>query len=542
MADALSLAPVHFARAKKARRADRADPPPAPLAATPERERVPPLAKLLLACAAVMALFAWMRLIAPLPWSYDEYYHLGLARQMRSGLRIPSFHWTPFSILYDRFADGEPLFHLLLMPFAGLPLKTAAVLGALLGQLFLVAAFAAALWIVRAPRPWWFVAALGGLGTLFAQRLEMCRPQVWMIGFAVLVAALLVERRWKALAVACALFGLAHTAGWIAIPLAVCWSLSGLLVPGDPRRREPGAPAEPRFPWQPVAAAAGGWLAGQLIHPEVPWNFHLIAVSNFVIPFQAAAGTDAALRSQLGTELAPPGLDILREQWPAFLAPLLVAFELLREPRLRSRATLTVGLTALAFLVAGSFAIRRFFELGAPLALLALALVLRERRDRGLPPLLAGWWRGAAALAIALSTLWTVTALRAYGFGEASQPLAMSRWLAAHGAPGERVFTAQWADSAPLFYSAPQLQSLVALDPTAFYLKDPQLFALYVKVVSGDDPDPARTIRERFAARWVTIQPDLFPQLLTRLGRTPGVEAVFGGDGYMVVDLSKRKP
>jgi hypothetical protein len=115
----------------------------------------------------------------------------------------------------------------------------------------------------------------------------------------------------------------------------------------------------------------------------------------------------------------------------------------------------------------------------------------------------------------------------------------MSRWLAAHGAPGERVFTAQWADSAPLFYSAPQLQSLVALDPTAFYLKDPQLFAIYEKVASGVDADPARTIRERFGARWVTILPQLFPQLLTRLGQSPGVEAVYGGDGYMVIDLGK---
>jgi hypothetical protein len=533
MSAALPLTAARFARAGKTR-TGRAEEPPVPAAAAPGRERVPPLAKLLLACAAVIALFAWMRIAAPLPWSYDEYYHLGLAREMRSGLRIETFHWTPFSIMYDHFADGEPLFHLLLMPLAGLPLKTAGVLGALLGQIFLVGAFAAALAILRAPRPWWFVLALGGLGTLFAQRMEMCRPHVWLIGFTLLVTALLVERRWKALAVVCALFGLFHTAGWIAIPLAACWSLSGLLIGRDPRET-----GERRVPWQPVAAAAGGWLLGQLVHPEVPANFYLIAVSNFVVPFQATAAASADLHPLLGGELAPPGLDVLRDQWPAFLAPLLVAYLLLSEPRLRSRATLTSGLTALAFLIAGSLAIRRFFELGAPLALLALALVLRERRDRGLPPLLPGWGRGTAALAIALGTLWTVKALRANDFGVVSPPLEMSRWLAAHGAPGERVFTAQWADSAPLFYSAPQLQSLVALDPTAFYLKDPVLFAAFVRVVSGADPDPARTIRERFHARWVTIPPEYFPQLLARLGQSPWTTAVFGGDGYMVIDLGR---
>ncbi len=77
-------------------------------------------------------------------------------------------------------------------------------------------------------------------------------------------------------------------------------------------------------------------------------------------------------------------------------------------------------------------------------------------------------------------------------------------------------------DSAPLFYYAPQLQSLVALDPTAFYLKDRKLFDTYVNVVSGQDPDPARTIRETFGARWVTIPPALYPQLLARISTPPG--------------------
>lgn len=528
MPDAAVLPQARFARAsKKARRAPQAAQP----AVEARPDRVPPLAKLLLACAAVVAAYAWVRLAAPLPWSYDEYYHLGLAREMLTeGLRITSFRWTPFSFTYDHFADAEPLFHLLLMPFARLSLEAAGVLGAILGQVFLVGSFAAALWITRAPRPWWIVLGLAGIGTLFAQRMEMCRPHVWLIGFSVLAAALLVERRWKALFAACALFALTHAAAWIVIPLALLWSLSGLALPP--------APGERRVPWQPVAAAAGGWLLGLLLNPDVPENFRLLAITNFVIPFQATGAGNALLHSQLGTELSPPGIAILAAQWPAFLAPALVAFALLARPRLRSRATLTVGLTSLAFLLAGSFAIRRFFELGAPLALLALALVLREWRDRGEPPLVPGWERMAAALAIAVGALWTFAGLRAEGQGGAA-PLGMANWLGEHGAAGERVFTAQWGDSAPLFYAAPQLQSLVALDPTAFYLKDPKLFATYVGVVSGEDPDPARTIRERFGARWLTIPPALYPQLFSRIAHTPGAQALYSDENYWVVDLGK---
>lgn len=516
-----------MSRAKKARRSQKAVPMPA--AAAP-RDRIPPRLKLILAAAAVVLLFFALRLEAPQPWSYDEYYHLGLAREMRSGLRIESFRWTPFSILFDRFVDSAPLFHLLLLPVATLPLETAGLLGAFLGQVFLVGSFAWALWSLRVPRPWWFVLALPALGTLFVQRLEMVRPHVWLIGFSALVVALLVERRWKALFVVCALFALTHTAGWIALPIAILWSLSGLAVRDEPDGR--------RIPWQPLAAAAGGWLLGQLVHPEVPANFRLFAISNFVIPFQATTAGDAALRSQLGTELSPLEPALLLEQWPAFIAPSVVLASLLFQPRLRSRATLTAGLTALAFVVAGSLVIRRFFELGAPLALLALALVLRERRDQGLPPPMPRWGRMLAGIGIVLGTLWTVGALRSYGYGRTSPPREMARWLGEHGAAGERAFTAQWADSAPLLYFAPQLQSLVALDPTVFHAKDPGLFQTYVNIVEGRHPDPARAIRERFGARWVTLwRMPVYQRLAVQLYKTPGAEVVFRDDDYWVIDL-----
>jgi hypothetical protein len=498
------------------------------------RERLPALAKLILACAAVIGLLFALRASAPLPWSYDEYYHLGLAREMRSGIRIESFRWTPFSILYDHFVDGAPLFHMLLLPVAGLPLETAGLLGCLFGQIFLVGSFAWALWALRVPRPWWFVLALPVLGPLFAQRLEMLRPHVWLIGFSVLVVALLAGRRWKALFVVCGLFGLTHTGGWIAIPLAVLWSFSGLAAREEPDGR--------RVPWQPVVAAAGGWLLGQLVHPEVPANFRLFAISNFVVPFQSTAAGDAALRSQIGAEMSRPAWGVLAEQWPAFLAPAIVLVFLLFQPRLRSRATLTAGTAALAFLAAGSLAARRFLELGAPLALLALALVIRERRDRGFLPLLPRWGRAMAALVLLIAGVETVGTLRVNDFGLASPPLGMARWLGEHGAPGERVFTANWADSSPLFYCAPRLQSLVALDPTVFYLKDPQLFQLYAGIVAGRHPDPARAIRERFGARWVTIPWRRYRRLTLRLDSSPGVTRVYKDRDYLVMDLGGPTP
>lgn len=382
------------------------------------------------------------------------------------------------------------------------------------------------------PRPWWLVLAVPALGPLFIQRLEMCRPHIWLIGFSVLVLALLVSRRWKALFVASALFGLAHTGGWIVIAFAGLWVALGL-VSRD-------GTGEARFPWQPLAAAAGGWLVGQLVHPEVPANFRLFVMSNFVIPFQATGAGDAVLQAQLGTEISRPELDVLLDQWPAFIPPAILALALLFQPRLRSRATLTVAIFALAFLLAGSFFARRFFELGAPLALFGLALVLRERRDQGLPPVMPRWGPVLAGIAILLGTLWTVAAVRVLGFGTSSPPRGMAQWLGGNGSAGERVFTAQWADSAPLLYHAPQLQSLVALDPTAFYAKDPRTFENYVRIVEGRHPDPIRAIRNRFGARWVTVwKMPVYRALAFQLYNKPGSRLIYQDDFYQVYDLGK---
>jgi hypothetical protein len=198
---------------------------------------------------------------------------------------------------------------------------------------------------------------------------------------------------------------------------------------------------------------------------------------------------------------------------------------------------------ALGYLFVGSFFLRRFFELGAPLSLLALALVLREREVQGLTRRLPRAGPVLAALAILLGGYWTYGAVRSQGLGVSSPPREMARWLGQNGAPGERVFTAQWADSAPLFYSAPQLQSLVVLDPTFFYVKDPRLFELYVRIVQGRHPDPARVIRERFGARWVTIwKAPVYRGFALRLAETPGVLIPFDTREYMVLDLGISPP
>jgi hypothetical protein len=493
---------------------------------------------LLAAGGAAALFFLLLRLAARAPWSYDEYYHLALARLLRADPRLTSFPWTPFSVLAERFADKEPLFHLLLAPASGLPVEDATLAGAVAGQLALIAGFAWSVWRLRLPHGPWLLVGLTALGPMFALRVEMCRPHTWLTAATlVFLTLLLAGSSWQPLAAAAALAGLAHTGGWIMTAYAAVWLAAGWWRDADGDLPRPAG-------WRrltPVLAAAGGWLAGQLVHPNLPENFRLFALQNFVVPYQSAAG-DPALRSQLGAELVAPGALVLAEQWPAFIAPLWALGLLARQPRLRRRSTLTAVAIALGFLAVGSLFLRRFFELGAPLALWALGVVLRERREALAPPARRGRVVPAlAAVAIAAGSLWTVVGVRVLGFGAVSPPRAMAEWLGRNGAEGERVFTAQWADSAPLLYSAPQLQSLVALDPTFFWVEDPVLFHAYVAIIQGRNRDPARAIRERFGARWVTLwRAPAYAALARQLERSPGVTVAFEDPHYRVLDLGRR--
>jgi hypothetical protein len=508
------------------------------------------VAALVLAAVAVVLFFSSARMGARAPWSYDEYFHLGMARQMRTHFPLRHFPWTPFSLMSDEFADGVPLFHVALMPLAGMPIEEAGLAAVIAGQVFVACCLGVALWRLKVRRPWAYLLGLTTLGSLVAMRLDMCRPQLLLIGFSLLCVGLLVtEARGWVLGIVCAVFALSHAGAWIAMFYAAVWGAAGWLVPAAQARGRRDAPQPGaggvggvrRFLWQPLVWVAAGWLVGQVVHPNFPHNLRLMAMVNLEVPFEASPAGNAALRSQIGEELSPPGLALLGEEWTIFAVPLVVALALLREKRLRTRVTLATALVAVGFLVLGAVAMRRMMELGAPLALLALAALAAERQRQGLGALLGSWTAMTAGLALMIGALWTATTLRSHGLGEVSQPQEMARWLGEHGRAGERVFTAQWADSAPLFYSAPQLQSLVALDPTMFFAKDPRLFQEYVDLIQGRRAAPAQVIRERFGARWVTIwKAPVYEQFAERLVQDRKVSLVYKDSHYLVADLGAR--
>ena len=228
------------------------------------------------------------------------------------------------------------------------------------------------------------------------------------------------------------------------------------------------------------------------------------------------------------------------DQWPALLAAVVLLFLVATRPGWRRPQVLVIAGLAMLALLTGLFLWLRFFELGAPLALLAIAVGSRmpgnpARRKPSKAALV-----GVAAL-ILVGTLFTFNRVHNhYRTGQFALPRGMAEWFAANGRPGDRVFTANWADSAPLFYYAPQVESLVALDPTFFLIADAERFRLYADIVMGRGLDPVRDIRESFGARWVTVW--RFPAhkaIATRLLRSGQASVAFADPYYLVIDLGE---
>jgi hypothetical protein len=366
----------------------------------------------------------------------------------------------------------------------------------------------------------------------------MCRPHHGEVGFSILFLGLLLsEAPPLALGAVAAVFGLSHTSGWMPIAFATMWLLVALFDPDAPPRRR----------WLDVVATGVGWLVGQCLHPAFPYNLHLMWIQNFTVLSKATAG-EQALRSQIGSEIQPLQSRLVPDQWPALLAAAVLLVLVATRPQWRRPRVLFIAGLAMLALFTGLFLWLRFFELAVPLTLLAIAvgsqspsLSPASPAARRRAPLRASkapvWW---AAGLILVGSLFTFSRLRQYHVGQLAPPRPMAEWLAKHGRQGERVFTANWADSAPLFYYAPHLQSLVILDPTFFLLADPERFRLYVDIVEGREAEPARAIRERFGARWVTVwKGPGYKTFATRLVRSGEATMAFADPFYLVLDLGE---
>ncbi len=453
------------------------------------------------------------------PFDADTAYHAAVGQLIREHGMLHSFPWTPFSILADRYADKELLFHLFFVPLAGLSYVTAAkIVGTVSGGVLLLALYL----VLRAERVRfagvWALVPLAASGYFFF-RFALVRPFVLSIALTVVMLWAYSRGRLAVAALCSALFPWLYVAFW-QLPLL-------LLIAAETARYF----SEKRIAWKPAAVTAGGIVLGVLIHPNTA---NLLSVSWINMTEMFVRNTlEGRAGFSMGQELEPFTL----AQWGKWFVPGVVMAVSSCILCWRGYRKKDLDVTTLAFTFAalgfGVLTIKsgKFEEYFVPLSVLAAALSARRLPFKYLPQAVLA----AALVCTAALSLDSITVLSKRGVDVEPEITATLQQLIP---PGSQVFTSEWLITGPLMLMLPERRFIVGLDPTFFSAKDPELYKLWYELPREAPPGAARTIRGRFGARYVVLlgRPE-WQKFLDRLSGEPGVRILLMTSTWMVFYL-----
>jgi hypothetical protein len=450
------------------------------------------------------------------PWDADTAYHAAVGQLIRDHGILRSFPWTPFSWLSDHYADKELLFHLLFIPFLGLGWITASkivgtVLGAgLLSLLYLVLRAEK----VRFAGLWALLPLVAS--DVFLFRFGLVRPHLMSIPLAVIVLWAAARGRLALLAAAAAIYPWAYVAFW-QLPLVLLVAVEGArLLSGESIR------------WKPAAAVLAGLLTGWALHPNA-WN---LMEFNWII--MADVLFRAAWQSREGIELGLEFLPFSATQWGRWLLACTImaatAFFVAWRNRKTEPTILAFAFSAVAF---GLLTLRtaRFAEYFIPFSAAAMALASRSIPWRNLPIAVFG-------ISLLYSGVPLAETLQGLGSRNELIPPSSASWLRQQIPAGSQVFTTEWGHTGTYMLALPDRKFIVALDPTLFLVKDPELYRIWFTIPRQPRAGMAETIRQRFGARYViSYSDDRFDRFYDLLETEPGVRTLLVTDRLMVYDL-----
>ncbi len=115
-------------------------------------------------------------------------------------------------------------------------------------------------------------------------------------------------------------------------------------------------------------------------------------------------------------------------------------------------------------------------------------------------------------------------------------PQQLAQWMRERIPAGSQVFTTDWGHTGTLMLALPDRKFIVALDPTLFLIKDPELYRLWYELPRHPVPGVAGIIRKRFGAQFVIgfLDEQFFP-FYFQLSSEPGVRTLLLSDNYWVV-------
>jgi hypothetical protein len=453
----------------------------------------------------------------PYPVDGDTAYHFAVGKLIRKYGILHSFPWTPFSWLSEHYADKEFLFHLLFVPLDRFDLITASrIVGTVAGATALSTLY----FILRSesvefPGLW---ALLPLTSTVFLCRLALVRPHVFSIALALTLIWAASRRRLVPVFIVALIYPLSYVAFWQMTLLLIVAVEGGRLLSGE------------RAEWKPAAAALCGILLGVALHPN---SMNLLRI-NWIHMSDVFLGS--TWKGKAGFDMGMEILPYSPRQWVQFLTPAVLtagaALILSWKNRKEDALALAFSLAALGFgvLTVGS---ARFLEYFVPLAVAALAVAARPVKMRFFTPAVFG-----------VSLLYVIVVASGPIFllvsGEEKVPAADAQIFRQVIPVEAQVFNTEWDLTGALMLALPERRFIVALDPTLFYLQDPELYAIWYRLPREGSEGAAEMIRQRFGSRYVlsTNRSD-YGAFYDRLSGDPTVRTLMVSDKWVLFDLGE---
>jgi len=449
------------------------------------------------------------------PWDTDTAYHVVLGKLIREHGILHAFPWTPFSWLADHYADKELLFHLLFVPLASVNWIIAAkIVGTLTGTALLLAIYL----ILRSAgvrlAGLWALVPLSA-SVIFIFRFALVRPHLLSITLAFLYLWAAARGRLVILAAVSAIYPWAYVAFW-QIPFLLLLALeTALVLSGE------------RLQWRPAAVTIAGLTLGVVLHPNATNLLHLNWVQMVDVLFRNLFNVREGF--DMGGEFLP--LPVAAWVQGLLISVLMIIAAVVYAWRNRRKDTMSL---AFAFAALGFFALTirtaRFLEYFVPFSAAAMALISRWVR-----------WRFLLQAILGASIIYTgwVGSNTLLNLSKApnNMPLQVASILQEQIPTGSQIFTTDWEETGILMLTLPDRHFMVALDPTFFYLKDPELYRLWYRLIHQAPPGLALTIRQRFRARYVLglNKPKWF-RFYNRLGSEHGVRTLLVSQ-WILLDL-----
>jgi len=461
-----------------------------------------------------------LQLYISYPLDNDTAYHVAIGKLIREHGILHAFPWTPFSWLADHYADKELLFHLLFVPLAGVNWIIAAkIIGTLTGATLLFAIYL----ILRSEgvrlAGLWALVPLSA-SVMFIFRFGLVRPHLLSITLALLYLWAASRGRLVMLFVVSAIYPWAYVAFW-QIPLLLLLALETALVLSGKQ-----------FQWRPAAVTLAGLTLGVVLHPNAMNLLHLNWYQMVEVLFRNILNVREGF--DMGGEFLPLPI-------PAWVQGLLVSVLMTISAIVyawRNRRKDTMSL-AFAFAALGFCALTirtaRFLEYFVPFSAVAMALISPSVR-----------WRFLLHVTLGASIIYTgwVGANTLLNMSRApnNMPLHVASILQEQIPTGSQIFSTDWDDTGVLMLTLPDRRFMVALDPTFFYLKDPELYRLWYRLMHEAPSGLALTIRQRFGARYVLglNKPQWFG-FYSRLSSEHGVRTLLFSP-WILFDLGSPPP